>query len=251
MKLSVVIPAHNEEGVIAATLRGLYATLQKAEISHELVVIDDNSSDTTADILRELAAEIPSLRTVTNSPPNGYGLAVRRGIDVALGEYVAVNMADASDDPDDLVAFFRKAEEGYDAVFGNRFARGGKVIDYPWPKLILNRITNGLICLLFASRYTDTTNAFKLYRRDTLEGLKPFLSHHFNLTVELPLKTIVRGYSYTVLPNRWYNRKHGESKLRIKEMGSRYWFVIFYCLIEKWLSVGDYQKRPCVEGEGD
>jgi len=142
-----------------------------------------------------------------------------------------------------LICFFRKAEEeGVDAVFGNRFSKGGEVFDYPWLKLILNRLTNWLIAGLFVIRYTDTTNAFKLYRRETLEGLKPFLSHHFNLTVELPLKVIVRGYSYAVLPNRWTNRKAGVSKLKIKEMGSRYWFIILYCLIEKWLSVGDYRK---------
>jgi dolichol-phosphate mannosyltransferase len=243
MKLSVVIPAHNEEGVIADTLRGLYAALREADISHELVVVDDSSTDDTADVVQAVAKEVPSVCLVTNAPPNGYGFAVRCGIDAAQAEYVAIIMADASDDPADLVAFYRKAEEGYDAVFGNRFAREGEVVDYPWFKLILNRITNWIICMLFAIRHTDTTNAFKLYRRDTLEGLKPFLSHHFNLTVELPLKTIVRGYSYAVLPNRWYNRKHGESKLKIKEMGSRYWFVIFYCLLEKWLSVGDYHRK--------
>ena len=152
-------------------------------------------------------------------------------------------MADASDDPKDLVMFFREANfSETDAVFGHRFARGGKVVDYPTIKLLLNRLTNWIICLLFAIRYSDVTNAFKLYRRTTLLGLEPFLSPHFNLTVELPLKVIVRGYSYTVLPNSWHNRKHGVSKLNIKEMGSRYWFIILYCLVEKWLSVGDYRK---------
>ena len=129
-----------------------------------------------------------------------------------------------------------------DAVFGHRFARGGNVVDYPTIKLLLNRLTNWIICLLFAIRYSDVTNAFKLYRRSTLLGLEPLLSHHFNLTVELPLKVIVRGFSYSVIPNSWYNRKTGVSKLKIKEMGSRYWFIILYCLVEKWLSVGDFRK---------
>src|SRR5690606_24317358 len=86
-------------------------------------------------------------------------------------------------------------------------------------------------------------NAFKMYRADVIHGLKPFLSHHFNLTVELPLKAIVRGYTYAILPNSWHNRKAGESKLRIKEMGGRYLFIVIYCLIERWLSAGDYRKK--------
>jgi len=242
-ELSIVIPAHNEEDCIEPTLRQLAAVLEREAIDYEVVVVNDNSADATPEILDQLASGNSRLKRQDNPPPNGFGWAVRCGMDRAEGEWVAVMMADASDDPEDLVRFFRKANEsGKDAVFGNRFLPGGRVVDYPWFKLLLNRLTNWLICLLFAIRYTDVTNAFKLYRRTTLEGLKPFLSPHFNLTVELPLKVIVRGYSYSVLPNSWHNRKEGESKLKIKEMGSRYWFIILYCLIEKWLSVGDYRK---------
>ena len=152
-------------------------------------------------------------------------------------------MADASDDPRDLINLYLEGiQKETDAVFGHRFARGGNVVDYPTIKLLLNRLTNWIICLLFAIRYSDVTNAFKLYRRSTLLGLEPLLSPHFNLTVELPLKVIVRGFSYSVIPNSWYNRKTGVSKLKIKEMGSRYWFIILYCLVEKWLSVGDFRK---------
>ncbi len=102
---------------------------------------------------------------------------------------------------------------------------------------------NNFIRLAFGFRYNDVTNAFKLYRRHVILGVKPFLSPHFNLTVEIPLKAIVRGYSYCVAPNDWINRATGESKLKIKEMGSRYLFIILYCLIEKWLSRGDYRRR--------
>jgi dolichol-phosphate mannosyltransferase len=151
-------------------------------------------------------------------------------------------MADASDDPKDLVKFWRKLEKGYDCVFGTRWQRGGKTIDYPWPKRVLNRLANTFIQIVMQLRYDDITNAFKLYRREVIEGLQPVISHHFNLTVELPLKAIVRGYSYAVVPNSWTNRKAGESKLKIKEMGSRYLFIVLYCLIEKWLSRKDYHR---------
>ena len=82
-------------------------------------------------------------------------------------------MADGSDSPDDLVAFYRKLQEGYDCVFGSRFMRGARVVDYPWPKLVMNRLANFFIRVLFWSGYNDITNAFKLYRRSVIAGLQP------------------------------------------------------------------------------
>jgi dolichol-phosphate mannosyltransferase len=241
--LSIVIPAHNEEGHIAATVQGLAETLQRAGICYEIVVINDNSSDATERILATLSGADARVRYVNNAPPNGFGLAVRRGLAEFRGDAVAVVMADGSDDPADLVAFYRKLETGYDCVFGSRLMRGARVSDYPLLKLGLNRLANFLIRMLFLLRYNDVTNAFKLYRRSAIAGIQPLLSHHFNLTVELPLKCIIRGYRYTVLPNSWNNRKEGVSKLRIKEMGSRYLFIILYCWLERMLSRGDYRDQ--------
>ena len=248
MKLSVVIPAYNEEGSITETLLTLYDALTAAGIDHEIVVTNDNSKDNTLAILEGLAPRIPTLTYYTNKGPNGFGYAVRYGLERYQGDCVAVMMADLSDDPADLIAYYRKLHEGegYDAVFGSRWIKGGKVIDYPGPKKFINRIANAIVKTLFNLKYNDCTNAFKLYRRETMDGIKPFLSPHFNLTLELPLKTIVRGYSYAVVPNSWTNRKYGESKLKIKEMGSRYFFIMMYCLIEKYFSRGDFRKRPVV-----
>ena len=242
--LSIIIPAHNESEVIEGTTRALYSRLLEEKIVHEILVINDNSSDGTEEILQNLTQEIPTLRYLNNEPPNGFGFAVRAGLENFNGDIAAVYMADASDTPDDLVKFYRTLhEKNVDCVFGSRFTRGSQVIDYPVVKKVLNRCANLFIQILFRLRYNDTTNAFKMYRRHVIEGLKPFLSHHFNLTVELPLKAIVRGYSYAVVPNSWINRKAGVSKLKIKEMGSRYLFIVLYCLIEKWFSRGDYHRR--------
>jgi dolichol-phosphate mannosyltransferase len=242
--LSIVIPAHNEEGCIAGTVTALYKKLIAENIPHEILVINDNSRDSTQKILDELKLGMPTLRTVFNNPPNGFGLAVRKGLETFSGDIVAVYMADASDTPEDLVRFYRTMiEKKVDCVFGTRFHRKAKIIDYPKHKLLLNRFANLFIRVLFGLRYNDVTNAFKMYRRHVIAGVQPFLSYHFNLTVEIPLKAIVRGYSYTVLPNDWINRKAGVSKLKIKEMGSRYLFIVLYCLIERWLSRGDYRRR--------
>ena len=241
--LSVVIPAHNEEGHIAQTVRAVHAALAGAGIEHEILVVNDNSSDRTEQILQDLRTEVPELRYVNNRPPNGFGFAVRCGLAEFRGDAVAIVMADLSDDPQDLVKFYRTmVDGGYDCVFGSRFIKGGRVVDYPWFKLALNRLGNGLIQALFLLKFNDTTNAFKLYRRTVIAGVQPLLAYHFNLTVELPLKAIVRGYSYAVVPNAWYNRKEGVSKFKIKEMGSRYLFIILYCWLERRLSRHDYRK---------
>lgn len=244
MKLSVVIPAHNEEGCIESTVRALVEKLTAERIEYEVLVVNDNSKDQTEQILARLSQELTGVRYVNNTPPHGFGFAVRKGLESFSGDAVAVYMADASDRPEDLVRYWRTMEEKrVDCVFGSRFARGARVVDYPFPKLMLNRVANAFIQVLFTLNYNDTTNAFKLYRREVIQGLQPLLSHHFNLTVELPLKAIVRGFSYAVVPNDWINRKTGVSKLKIKEMGSRYLFIVLYCLIEKWLSRGDYRRE--------
>jgi dolichol-phosphate mannosyltransferase len=248
VKLSVVIPAHNEETCIGRTVRILHAHLSAEQIDHEILVINDNSTDRTEEILVQLKKEIRSFRYLNNGPPHGFGLAVRRGLETYKGDAVAVYMADGSDRPEDLVEFFETLQrKQVDCVFGSRFIRGAKVVNYPVLKLVLNRVGNVFIQLVFGLRYNDVTNAFKLYRRHVIDGLKPFLSPHFNLTVELPLKAIVRGYSYAIVPNDWINRKIGESKFQVQEMGSRYFFIVFYCLIEKWFSSADYLKREPME----
>jgi len=243
MKLSVVIPAYNEEGSIADMVTTLNLSLSDRNIDHEIVVVNDNSKDDTPNILGKLSESIPQLTWYTNSGPNGFGYAVRYGLERFKGDCVAVMMADMSDSPSDLIKFYDRLLEGYDCVFGTRFSKGGKVHDYPKMKLLINRVANLIVMLMMGIRYNDSTNAFKLYRKEVIEGVKPFLSPHFNLTIELPLKAIIRGFSYSVIPNSWTNRKHGESNLKIKEMGSRYFFILLYCLIEKFFSRGDFKRR--------
>jgi dolichol-phosphate mannosyltransferase len=243
MKLSVVIPAYNEEGSIKSSVLEIHSTLVKNNISHEILVVNDNSKDQTEDILKNLVSEVNSLRYITNPGANGFGYAVRLGLENFSGDCVAIMMGDLSDSPEDLVKFYVKMQEGYDCVFGSRFMKGGKIYDYPFIKLIINRIANSIVQLCFGLRYNDTTNAFKMYKKETITGLKPFLSPHFNLTLELPLKAIVRGFTYTVVPNSWTNRKTGASKLKIREMGSRYFFILLYCLIERFFSKGDFKKK--------
>jgi dolichol-phosphate mannosyltransferase len=241
--LSFVIPARNEDGSVGQTIDHLHGVLSGKGIPHEIVVVDDGSTDGTWALLQAKAAEIAELRPVQNLGSNGFGRAILSGMEHATGDALCVMMADESDDPNDAVVYWEKLNEGWDCVFGSRFIKGGVTYDYPKIKMFMNRIVNTMIRFLFGIRLNDTTNAFKAYRREVLRGCGPLISPHFNLTVEIPLKAIVRGYTWTVVPISWRNRKAGVAKLKLREMGSRYLFIILYCLIEKYLSRGDYLKR--------
>jgi dolichol-phosphate mannosyltransferase len=249
--LSVVIPARNEADNLPVVVPALLTTLESAGIKHEILVVDDGSTDNTHDVLLELAARYPNVRFIQNRPPNGFGLAVQSGLAKLRGDAVVIVMADGSDDPADVVRYYAKLGEGYDCVFGSRFIAGSKVTDYPVHKLILNRLANSFIRVLFQLRYNDITNAFKCYRRMVIAGVGPILSHHFNLTVELPLKAIIRGYRFSVIPISWTNRTSGFSKLKIREMGSRYLFIVLYCFIERLLSRGDYRRDPVSDASAE
>jgi dolichol-phosphate mannosyltransferase len=241
MLLSVVIPARNESGSLPATLNDCLTVLRREAIPFELIVIDDGSTDDTFEVVSELRD--PAVRVIRNTGENGFGLAIRFGIEQATGDAIAVMMADASDSPEDLVKYYRVLQEGFDCAFGSRFIRGSRVIDYPTHKLLMNRMANLFIRIAFGLRFNDITNAFKCYRREVIEGIMPLISPHFNLTVEMPLKAIIRGYSFKTIPISWTNRKEGISKLKIKEMGSRYLFIVLYLWLEKSLSRGDYRRK--------
>jgi dolichol-phosphate mannosyltransferase len=248
LKLSALIPAHNEEGSISETIEGLAYALEDAEIDYEILVVDDSSTDRTRAVVERIGAQNHRVRYHHSHYPRGFGFTVRAGLDEFEGDAVAIVMADASDDPQDLVRYSRLLEEGYDCAFGSRFIRGAAVHDYPRLKLLINRLANSFIRVLFRHGYNDTTNAFKAYRREVIETVQPLLSNHFNLTVELPLKAIVRGHSYGIIPITWRNRTAGTSKLSMQEMGSRYLFIVLYALLERYLSRGDY-LRPDYRGE--
>ena len=255
MMLSVVIPAHNEAEVIAPTVGGIAAALETSGRDYEIIVVDDASTDGTGQIVSDLARRYPRIRLLRSHYTNGFGFAVRAGLDVFEGDAVAIMMGDGSDDPRDLLRYAQLIDDGYDCAFGSRFISGGTTRAYPRVKLLVNRIVNTGIRMLFRHGYDDTTNAFKAYRREVIESVQPLVSNHFNLTVELPLKAIIRGHSYAVIPISWTNRSAGESKLGLREMGSRYAFIVLMAFLEHHLSRGDYRRagyrdpRPRAAGE--
>jgi dolichol-phosphate mannosyltransferase len=240
--LTVVIPARDEEHCIGLTVEHLHRELCSHKVPHEIIVVDDGSVDRTWEFIEATKSRVPVMRAVRSAPPHGFGRAIIAGLDEMHGDAVVLMMADESDDCRDVVRYWQKLNQGWDCVFGSRFTKGGGVIDYPWLKLRVNRLANRFLQLLFNIKLNDTTNAFKAYRKTVIDGCRPLIAPHFNLTVEIPLKAIVRGYSWTVIPITWRNRRTGEAKLKIKEMGSRYLFICLHVWLENFFSRGDYVK---------
>ena len=241
-KLSVIIPARNEAENLTECISEISKELTHHSIDFEILVIDDGSTDNTVDVIKVINQSISSVKCIKNYGENGFGRAVRLGLENFTGDAVTIMMADCSDLPKDLISYWKCIKDGNDCVFGSRFIRGGKVYNYPLLKLFANRVVNTMIRLAFNIHCNDITNAFKMYRREVIEGCRPFISPHFNLTVEIPLKAIVRGYRWKVIPISWRNRTKGVAKLKLREMGSRYFFIIAYVWLEKYFSRGDYKK---------
>jgi len=241
--ISVVIPARNEEKNIGETVKAIQSEFKKHNLEHEILVVDDGSTDKTDKVVCDLAKQDRGVYLINNNEPFGFGNAIKKGLDQFKGDYVIITMADSSDNPEDMVRYVKEMQNGYDCCFGSRWRSGAVVRGYPRLKWILNRTANCVIQILFGLRYNDITNAFKGYSREAIDGIKPVLSHHFNITVELPLKAIVRGYRYQVIPTDWHERRKGETSLKIQEMGSRYLFIVFHIFLEKLLCRSDYKKR--------
>jgi dolichol-phosphate mannosyltransferase len=235
LRLSAVIPARNEEVIIRSSVEELRDELRREGIEYEIIVVDDNSTDGTTEIVDAMSRADPGIVAIHRRSDGGFGRAIREGLSRATGETVVLVMGDGSDDPKDVVAYHRKLEEGFDCVFGSRFIPGALVRDYPRHKLIVNRIANAFLRVLFVTRHNDLTNAFKGFRKHVIDAVQPLLSCHFNITIEIPLKALNRGFSVATVPIRWYGREAGVSKLRIREMSRKYLFIALYVWLEKWL----------------
>lgn len=239
MKLSVVIPAYNEEQNIGRCLDELRETIGRHEIPYEFIVVNDNSNDGTEHVVRQQMKSDPGVRVVNRLPPGGFGRAVRTGIEHVTGDVVVIYMADLSDDPEDVVAYYRKIEEGYDCVFGSRFVRGSTTEDYPRLKRVVNRVVNRCVQVMFWTRYNDLTNAFKAYRTSVVRDCGPYRACHFNITLEMSLSALIRRYHVAQIPIRWYGRTWGSSNLKLREMGRKYLCTLLMLFFQKMLLSDD------------
>ncbi len=235
MSLSIIIPYRNEENVIENTIRKINQKIKNKINNYEYILVNDFSSDDTEIVCKQIIKKYKNI-VLKNNNKIGLGGAINIGVRSSKKKNILIVMADLSDDPNDIVRYYKLITKlNLDAVFGSRFIKKSKVIDYPIRKLIFNRIFNLIVKFLFLSNYNDFTNAFKIYKRKTLIDMLPFVSENFNIFLELPLKIIIRKKNYKIININWKNRKKGKSKFKIKELSSKYIFTLLYCFFEKIL----------------
>jgi len=233
MKLSIIIPCRDEFENVSVITNDIINNLNTS--NYEIIFINDYSNDNTEEKLKSLSLKYEKIKYYNNQN-KGLGGAIKLGLEKFNGDYVAILMADSADSISDLNEYYNIIQnDETDAVFGSRFIKGGKTVNYPALKLILNRIANNFIRLLFFSRYNDFTNSFKIYKKNTIKFLYPLISENFNIFLELSLKTIVRGFKIKIIPISYTNRTIGVAKFKIKEVGSSYLFTALYCFLEKIL----------------
>ena len=231
--LSILIPVRNEQENVHIISNEIENKIENK--NYEIVFINDFSEDNTLNELSNLS-KLNNKIIYFNNSKKGLGGAIDLGIQKSNGKFICIMMSDSSDTVEDLNFYYSEiSSENLDAVFGSRFIKGGKVVNYPKIKLILNRFGNLLAKLLIWSDLNDFTNGFKIYKKNTLLSLYPLVSESFNIFFELPLKTITRGFKYKIVPISYYNRTVGEAKFKIDELGSKYIFTLLYCFLEKIL----------------
>ena len=241
MKLSIIVPHFNEENNLEIFCKNF---IDKNLIeNYEIVFVDDYSTDKTKILTNKLHKSYQNFIFLNNNETKGLGGAIRTGIKNSTGDLIAIMMCDSSDSVEDLQNYYDLSIDGnYDAILGSRFIEGSKIFNYPKKKLILNRVFNYLVKILFLSDYNDFTNAFKIYKKKTLISIFPLVSENFNIFLEMPLKIIYRNFNYKIISISWSNKRIGESNFKIRELGSKYFFTLLYCFFEKILIVGNKKK---------
>ena len=236
---SIIIPAYNEAENVTSVVEQFATQLRTEQIPFELVVVNDNSTDDTAAVVAGMKPDYPELLVVHNRPPGGLGRAIRCGLQHYKGDAVAIIMADLSDSPEDAVVCYRKLEEGYDCAFGSRFMKGSSVAHYPPLKLVIQRVVNNLIRVMFMTRHNDMTNAFKAYRRYVIDAITPLNAAHFTITIEMSLSALIRRFRIAQFPISWSGRTWGSSKLKLRAMGRRYLATLLKIWFERLLILDD------------
>ena len=238
MKLSIIVPHYNEEKNINDFY---YDFSEKNSLDdYEIIFVDDYSNDNSKELYKSLLLKDKNIRFIKNTFNKGLGGAIRTGILATTGEFVTIMMCDSSDSVEDLNNYYHQIKtENYDAIFGSRFQKDSIIKNYPLKKLILNRVFNNFVKLVFWSDYNDFTNAFKIYKKKTLENVFPLVSESFNIFLEIPLKVISRNFRYKIISINWTDKRIGKSNFKIKELGSKYFFTLLYCWLEKILIIKD------------
>lgn len=228
--LCVLLIAHNEEATIEKMIDGLLKHYPKEIL--EILVVDDASTDNTASLVESRAARCPKVKLIRRTPPCGVGRALQTGFDNISPEAEYCLTMD-SDFVENILQvnslILAMDEKKYDGVIGSRFVAGGRLVNYPFSKKVMNRLFHCVVKILFGVRQNDLTNNFKLYKTALFKEL-PWKSTDFAMNAETGLFPILMRYNIQETPIVWVGRnaEMGKSKFSLLKFGRNYLRVIFY-----------------------
>jgi hypothetical protein len=237
--VSFVIPCHNEEMNIRPLVDGILDLYE--DCVHEIIVVNDGSTDSTAAVMGELAARDQRVKTLHRSPPKGVGRAVAEGLSQATGRYVLSMDCDFQRLLLEFRDLFDCAVEGYDVVVGSRFSRHSVLLNYPFFKIVANRAFHLLARLLLWRNFRDLTNNLKLMRREVVASMQ-LREPGFAVNAETGLQPLILGYRVKEVPISWINRSPGmgTSSFRLVRVGGGYWRVLLGIWLKQTYDAGPY-----------
>jgi dolichol-phosphate mannosyltransferase len=246
---SVVAPCHNEEMNVAPLVEALVQMY--GDYLHEIVIVNDNSTDRTAEVTRTLAEKEPRIRLINRTPPNGVGRTLRDGYAAATGRYILTMDSDFVQIVPEFRDLFDVVAAGRDGAIGSRFSLDSVLINYPFFKVLANRGLHVLINLLLPGRVRDVSNNLKLYRAEILKGLE-ITEDHFAANMETGLKPVLSGYDIQEVPISWINRTPamGNSTFKLVQVGPGYVSALLRTIWEFWRGKRSFVKRP-LAGRGE
>ena len=234
--LSLIIPTYNERNNLKATLGQLEKALKRNKIAYQIVIVDDNSPDGTGRWAQQQAKQNKHLKVIIRKYDRGFGSAIARGMQESRGKFLVPVMADLSDSPKDIVTMYRKITAGYDVVYTTRFAKGGKAHDYPFAKLVSNRLYNFAVAVLFLMPYFDTSNALKMYNSKLAKSMQ-LSSPGFAISAEMAIKAYLKARRTAEVGVQWHNRTEGEAKFRLFKTWSAYTRLLLTLFLRRILGM--------------
>ena len=226
MKLTIVIPTHNEEAVILKPLKRLAASVYT---THEIVVVDD-SKDSTPQMVKKYLKKVPNIRLVTGGKIS-FGQALGLGYKSAKGDAFVVVMGDLCDDPKTIDKMFNKLNSGWDVVCGSRYMKGGKKVGGPKLQGLLSELVCRSLKILTGVPTSDVSNAFKMYKIKTLKGVRFNKKSGVEASMETLLQVYFKGAAICEIPTVWLGRSRGESKFNIFARTPRYSRIYVWALV--------------------
>jgi dolichol-phosphate mannosyltransferase len=219
--VSFVVPAHNEEMNVGPLVDAIFRYFD--DYVHEIVIVNDNSRDSTAEVTRTISQRNPRVRLVDRKPPNGVGRALRDGYAAATGEFILTMDCDFVQIIPEMEELFDAVAAGYDGAVGSRFTHESIMVNYPFSKTLCNRVFHLIANLALPYRIGDISNNLKLFRSPILKEME-IKQDHFAANAEIGLKAIANGYRVREVAISWINRTvdMGSSSFRILKVGPSY-----------------------------